>query len=141
MGKKPSPAQNSSAFDQRYARSLAKKRLFHLNYGTGPTTFAKNLKTRAEAKSEDIYKRYEEDMKQKWIIQDEWSEYHAMVASQMGFALVCNKGLWEIHTVDTTKVPTNEDARNHVVAHEHDGATAIYGFAIQAIIMGSMRGK
>ena len=164
------PSQNSSAFDQRYARTLAKKRMLFHNYGAGPQALTKAIKASANYRQQDLsaqailrgfeatimsytesgeittkaiddfYKRYEDHMKQRWIIQDEWSEYHAMVAQQLGFSLVFNKGMWEIHSADLVKFPTNEDARNFVVEHEHDDTNMIYRFAIQAIIMGSMRG-
>ena len=173
MSKKPAPSQNSSAFDQRYARTLAKSRVFNHTYDSGPQALTKAIKAiKASANYQqqdlsaqailrgfeatfisytesgeitnktvyDFYKRYEDDMKQRWIIQDEWSEYHAMVAQQLGFSLVFNKGMWEIHSADLVKFPTDEDARNFVVEHEHDDTNMIYRFAIQAIIMGSMRG-
>ena len=79
-------------------------------------------------------------MSTEWVIQDEWSEYHAMVAATLGFLLVYNEGLWEIHTLDDRLFPTDEDARNFVLAHEHDQDTQIYAYAIRAIIVGSMRG-
>jgi hypothetical protein len=77
-------------------------------------------------------------MKQTWIIADEWSEYHQNVARTLGFALSHVSGMLEIVSTSPDKFASNEDAREYVVAHEHDTTNSIFMLAINAIIMGNM---
>lgn len=82
----------------------------------------------------------EEVLMQSWIIDGEWSEYHHMVAKQDGWALTQKQGMWEITTNDEKKFPTDNDAREFVLANEFNEENTIYGYAINAIMVGNVRG-
>ena len=75
-----------------------------------------------------------------WIIDGEWSEYHNMVANQDGWGLTQRQGVWEIVTHNSQLFPTDNDARLHVLAHEHDEETSLFRTALSAVFIGSIRG-
>lgn len=94
------------------------------------------IETLLGSKTKEIWK----SMAQNWIIDGEWSEYHRMVAQQDGWSLTQKQGMWEITSLDEKKFPTDDDARQHVLANEFNEENIIYGYAINAIMVGNVRG-
>lgn len=91
----------------------------------------------------NLEKRWIEHMSQQYIIDGEWSQYHHMVSATKGWGLSQVQGMWSIVTTDTQKFPTNEEARQHVLACELDTQCEEYNLAqlaINAIMVGNVRG-
>lgn len=85
----------------------------------------------------------EEYMKQRWIIDGEWSQYHVNVAHQKGWGITQVQGLWQVVTTSPTLFPTNEAAKAHVLACEADPTHpehTLACIATNAIVVGSIRG-
>ena len=82
-------------------------------------------------------------MRQAWIIDGEWSQYHDMTARRKGWHLTQRDGMWQITTADTEKFLTDDDARLHVLAAESDPdheQFTLAMIAINAIMVGNVRG-
>ena len=82
-------------------------------------------------------------MKQTWVIDGEWSQYHGTVSSQKGWTLTQKQGCWEIVSVDIEKFPSDDIARHHVLACESDPSheeNALALLAINDIMVGNIRG-
>ena len=89
------------------------------------------------------YGKWITNMKQTWLIDGEWSQYHNTTAVQQGWVLSHKSGLWEIVAIDVAMFPTDEAARHHVLAceanPEHKEHT-LARIAVNAIMVGNMRG-
>ena len=88
---------------------------------------------------EQVWKEVVDNMKQQWIIDGEWSQYHAMVANGQGWGLSYRDGMWRIISLDMTKFDTDEAARLYVLRNEKDQNSSLYAFAVRAVIVGNMR--
>ncbi len=97
----------------------------------------------ANIQSKLIKERWETYLKQQYIIEGEWSQYHHMVSATKGWGLSQKGGMWQIVSVDTTKFPTDEDARLHVLQVETipgDIEHELAKIATNAIMVGNVRG-
>jgi hypothetical protein len=85
------------------------------------------------------WERLVDAMKQQWIIEGEWSQYHSMVAQGQGWGLSHVKGMWQVVTLDPARFADNEAARLYLLEHEKDQNSSLYAIAVQAVIVGNMR--
>ena len=118
------------------------------NYGMGPRAMAKAIKgmeatlvsmDEYSTIGKEVWERLVDAMKQQWIIDGEWSQYHSMVAQGQGWGLSHVKGMWQVVTLDPAKFKDDEAARLYVLEHEKDQNSSLYAIAVQAVIVGNMR--
>ena len=136
----------TSDIDRKLARAWGKRMRHAARYSSSTPKFGwlDEVGEIKQATLEWITADWKLIMSQRWVIQDEWSQYHQYVANEKGWGLVHDHGMWAVHSVNTSsRFPTNDAARDHVRAAETDPEHPEHNLAllaVNAIIMGNMRG-
>jgi len=86
---------------------------------------------------------WEATLRQRWIIENEWSKYHEVVSTRCGWVLEQRQGLWHIVALSGSKFPDDAAAHDHVLACEADPQHPEHNLAViatHAIMVGSING-